>query len=149
MLWDLLRDLSKSASSSASHLQTSASQPYSSFVNHYNSPAHTLCQFVCCFSGIPSACGHYALSTVSNACPSIPYPSLPAEWSHTGHRCLPHRTLQLSGRLEITHFLVKTPLSAIRPSHLHHHDSTTSSRVFQDTVLSISPLSLPSTRQSD
>ena len=55
---------------------------------------------------------------------------------HTGNKCLPHRMLQLSGQLEIIHFLVKTPLSAIRPHfHLHHHDSTTSSRVFQDTVL--------------
>lgn len=67
------------ASSSASHLQTSASQPYSSFVNHYNSPAPHSASSSVASQGFPSACGHYALSTVSNAAyPSIPYPSLPA-----------------------------------------------------------------------
>ncbi|XP_069449055.1 protein transport protein Sec24B isoform X4 [Ovis canadensis] len=67
------------ASSSTSHLQTSASQPYSSFVNHYNSPAPHSASSSVASQGFPSACGHYALSTVSNAAyPSIPYPSLPA-----------------------------------------------------------------------
>ncbi|XP_031546662.1 protein transport protein Sec24B isoform X4 [Vicugna pacos] len=67
------------ATSSASHLQTSASQPYSSFVNHYNSPAMYSVNSSVASQGLPSTCGHYALSTVSNAAyPSIPYPSLPA-----------------------------------------------------------------------
>uniref|UniRef100_A0A8C2P7Q2 SEC24 homolog B, COPII coat complex component n=1 Tax=Capra hircus TaxID=9925 RepID=A0A8C2P7Q2_CAPHI len=67
------------ASSSASHLQTSASQPYSSFVNHYNSPATHSASSSVASQGFPSTCGHYALSTVSNAAyPSISYPSLPA-----------------------------------------------------------------------
>lgn len=56
---------------------------------------------------------------------------------HTGNKCLPHRMRQRSGQLEIIHFLVKIQLSAIRHRfHLHHHNSTTSSRVFQDTILS-------------
>nr|XP_031323698.1 protein transport protein Sec24B isoform X5 [Camelus dromedarius] len=67
------------ATSSASHLQTSASQPYSSFVNHYNSPAMYSVNSSVASQGLPSTCGHYALSAVSNASyPSVPYPSLPA-----------------------------------------------------------------------
>ncbi|EPY78059.1 hypothetical protein CB1_001130003 [Camelus ferus] len=67
------------AMSSASHLQTSASQPYSSFVNHYNSPAMYSVNSSVASQGLPSTCGHYALSAVSNASyPGVPYPSLPA-----------------------------------------------------------------------
>ncbi|XP_059779396.1 protein transport protein Sec24B isoform X5 [Balaenoptera ricei] len=67
------------AGSSASHLQTSASQPYSSFVNRYNSPAMYSANSSVAAQGFPSTCGHYALSTVSNAAyPSVSYPSLPA-----------------------------------------------------------------------
>ncbi|XP_029091215.1 protein transport protein Sec24B isoform X7 [Monodon monoceros] len=67
------------AGSSASHLHTSASQPYSSFVNHYNSPAMYSDNSSVAAQGFPSTCGHYALSTVSNAAyPSVSYPSLPA-----------------------------------------------------------------------
>ncbi|XP_037686370.1 protein transport protein Sec24B isoform X2 [Choloepus didactylus] len=64
------------AASSASHLYTSASQPYSSFVNHYSSPAM---YSSVASQGFPSTCAHYAMSTVSNAAyPSVSYPSLPA-----------------------------------------------------------------------
>ncbi|XP_058150253.1 protein transport protein Sec24B isoform X2 [Dasypus novemcinctus] len=64
------------AASSASHLHTSDSQPYSSFVNHYNSPAM---YSSVASQGFPSTCAHYAMSTVSNAAyPSVSYPSLPA-----------------------------------------------------------------------
>uniref|UniRef100_A0A8D1JV73 Protein transport protein Sec24B n=1 Tax=Sus scrofa TaxID=9823 RepID=A0A8D1JV73_PIG len=67
------------AASSASHLHTSASQPYSSFVNHYSSPAMYSASSSVASQGFPSTCGHYALSTVSNATyPSVSYPSLPA-----------------------------------------------------------------------
>uniref|UniRef100_A0A8C9IEM0 SEC24 homolog B, COPII coat complex component n=1 Tax=Piliocolobus tephrosceles TaxID=591936 RepID=A0A8C9IEM0_9PRIM len=67
------------AASSASHLHTSASQPYSSFVNHYNSPAIYSANSSVASQGFPSTCGHYAMSTVSNAAyPSVSYPSLPA-----------------------------------------------------------------------
>lgn len=67
------------AGSSASHLHTSASQPYSSFVNHYNSPAMYSANSSVASQGFPSTCGHYAMSTVSNAAyPSVSYPSLPA-----------------------------------------------------------------------
>nr|XP_034814885.1 protein transport protein Sec24B isoform X4 [Pan paniscus] len=67
------------AASSASHLHTSASQPYSSFVNHYNSPAMYSASSSVASQGFPSTCGHYAMSTVSNAAyPSVSYPSLPA-----------------------------------------------------------------------
>uniref|UniRef100_A0A2I2Y4W2 SEC24 homolog B, COPII coat complex component n=1 Tax=Gorilla gorilla gorilla TaxID=9595 RepID=A0A2I2Y4W2_GORGO len=67
------------AASSASHLHTSASQPYSSFVNHYNSPAMYSASSSVASQGFPSTCGHYAVSTVSNAAyPSVSYPSLPA-----------------------------------------------------------------------
>ncbi|XP_078222828.1 protein transport protein Sec24B isoform X8 [Callithrix jacchus] len=67
------------AASSASHLHTSASQPYSSFVNHYNSPAMYSANSSVASQGFPSTCGHYAMSTVSNAVyPSVSYPSLPA-----------------------------------------------------------------------
>ena len=124
------------ASSSASHLHTSASQPYSSFVNHYNSQPRTLPVPLLLLRDFP-------LLVVTMLCQlflmlrilvfHIPLYLLVI---HMGNKCLPHRMLQLSGQLEIIHFLVKTPLSAIRPRfHLHHHDSTTSSRVFQDTVL--------------
>ncbi|XP_066240897.1 protein transport protein Sec24B isoform X3 [Saccopteryx leptura] len=66
------------ATSSASHVHTSASQPYSSFVNHYNSPAMYSANSSVS-QGFPSTCGHYAVSTVSNAAyPSVSYPSLPA-----------------------------------------------------------------------
>ncbi|KAM8802343.1 protein transport protein Sec24B isoform 4-T4 [Rhynchonycteris naso] len=66
------------AASSASHVYTSASQPYSSAVNHYTSPAmYSASSSVS--QGFPSTCGHYAVSTVSNAAyPSVSYPSLPA-----------------------------------------------------------------------
>ncbi|XP_076998690.1 protein transport protein Sec24B isoform X3 [Tamandua tetradactyla] len=64
------------AASSASHLHTSASQPYSSFVNHYNSPAM---YSSVASQGFPSTCAHYAMSTISNAAQaSVSYPSLPA-----------------------------------------------------------------------
>uniref|UniRef100_A0A8C8ZGA5 SEC24 homolog B, COPII coat complex component n=1 Tax=Prolemur simus TaxID=1328070 RepID=A0A8C8ZGA5_PROSS len=67
------------AASSASHLHTSASQPHSSFVNHYNSPAMYSANSSVASQGFPSTCGHYAMSTVSNAAyPSVSYPSLPA-----------------------------------------------------------------------
>uniref|UniRef100_A0A2K5IRW3 SEC24 homolog B, COPII coat complex component n=1 Tax=Colobus angolensis palliatus TaxID=336983 RepID=A0A2K5IRW3_COLAP len=67
------------AASSASHLHTSASQPYSSFVNHYSSPAIYSANSSVASQGFPSTCGHYAMSTVSNAAyPSVSYPSLPA-----------------------------------------------------------------------
>ncbi|XP_058923679.1 protein transport protein Sec24B isoform X4 [Kogia breviceps] len=67
------------AGSSASHLRTSASQPFSAFVNHYNSPATYSDNSSVAAQGFPSTCGHYALSTVSNAAyPSVSYPSLPA-----------------------------------------------------------------------
>ncbi|XP_062055737.1 protein transport protein Sec24B isoform X3 [Lepus europaeus] len=67
------------AASSASHLHTSASQPYSSFVNHYNSPATYSANSSIASQGFPSTCGHYATSAVSNAVyPSVSYPSLPA-----------------------------------------------------------------------
>ncbi|XP_053512999.1 protein transport protein Sec24B isoform X2 [Artibeus jamaicensis] len=68
------------ATSSASHLHTSASQPYSSFVNHYNSPVMYSANSPAVSQGFPSTCGHYAVSTVSNAVyPSVSYPSLPAD----------------------------------------------------------------------
>uniref|UniRef100_H0X1S0 SEC24 homolog B, COPII coat complex component n=1 Tax=Otolemur garnettii TaxID=30611 RepID=H0X1S0_OTOGA len=67
------------AASSASHLHTSASPPYSSFVNHYNSSALYSANSSVASQGFPSTCGHYAMSTVSNAVyPSVSYPSLPA-----------------------------------------------------------------------
>ncbi|XP_032256878.1 protein transport protein Sec24B isoform X3 [Phoca vitulina] len=67
------------AASSASHLHTSASQPYSPFVNHYSSPAMYSANSSVASQGFPSTCGHYAMSTVSNAAyPSVSYPSLPA-----------------------------------------------------------------------
>uniref|UniRef100_A0A5F9C9J8 SEC24 homolog B, COPII coat complex component n=1 Tax=Oryctolagus cuniculus TaxID=9986 RepID=A0A5F9C9J8_RABIT len=67
------------AASSASHLHTSASQPYSSFVNHYSSPATYSANSSIASQGFPSTCGHYATSAVSNAAyPSVSYPSLPA-----------------------------------------------------------------------
>ncbi|XP_019491580.1 PREDICTED: protein transport protein Sec24B isoform X4 [Hipposideros armiger] len=66
------------AASSASHLHTSASQPYSSFVNHFSSPAMYSANSSAVSQGFPSTCGHYAVSTVSNAVyPSVSYPSLP------------------------------------------------------------------------
>ncbi|KAM5287543.1 protein transport protein Sec24B isoform 4-T4 [Hipposideros larvatus] len=66
------------AASSASHLHTSASQPYSSFVNHFSSPAMYSANSSAVSQGFPSTCGHYAVSTVSNAAyPSVSYPSLP------------------------------------------------------------------------
>ncbi|XP_036887732.1 protein transport protein Sec24B isoform X3 [Sturnira hondurensis] len=68
------------ATSSASHLHTSASQPYSSFVNHYNSPVMYSANSPAVSQGFPSTCGHYAVSTVSNAVyPSVSHPSLPAD----------------------------------------------------------------------
>ncbi|XP_059518135.1 protein transport protein Sec24B isoform X7 [Myotis daubentonii] len=67
------------AASSASHLYTSASQPYSSLVNHYSGPAMYSANSSAVSQGFPSTCGHYAVSTVSNAVyPSVSYPSLPA-----------------------------------------------------------------------
>ncbi|XP_058522903.1 protein transport protein Sec24B isoform X2 [Ochotona princeps] len=67
------------AAPSASHLHTSASQSYSSFVNHYNSPAMYSTNSSVASQGFPSTCGHYAMSTVSDAVyPSASYPSLPA-----------------------------------------------------------------------
>ncbi|XP_014640084.1 PREDICTED: protein transport protein Sec24B isoform X5 [Ceratotherium simum simum] len=60
------------AVSSASHLHTSAS------VNHYNSPAMDSANSSVASQGFPSTCGHYAVSTVSNAYPRVSYPSLPA-----------------------------------------------------------------------
>uniref|UniRef100_A0A8C0KS34 SEC24 homolog B, COPII coat complex component n=1 Tax=Canis lupus dingo TaxID=286419 RepID=A0A8C0KS34_CANLU len=67
------------ATSSTSHLHTSASQPYSPFVNHYSSPAMYPANSSVASQGFPSTCGHYAMSTVSNAAyPSVSYPSLPA-----------------------------------------------------------------------
>ncbi|XP_044768833.1 protein transport protein Sec24B isoform X2 [Neomonachus schauinslandi] len=67
------------ATSSTSHLHTSASQPYSPFVNHYSSPAMYSANSSVASQGFPSTCGHYAMSTVSNAAyPSVSYPSLPA-----------------------------------------------------------------------
>lgn len=66
------------ATSSASCLHTSASQPYSSFVNHYNSPIMYSANPSVASQGFPSTCGHYAMSTVSNtAYPTVSYP-LPA-----------------------------------------------------------------------
>uniref|UniRef100_A0A452SYU4 SEC24 homolog B, COPII coat complex component n=1 Tax=Ursus maritimus TaxID=29073 RepID=A0A452SYU4_URSMA len=67
------------AASSTSHLHTSASQLYSPFVNHYSSPAMYSANSSVASQGFPSTCGHYAMSTVSNAAyPSVSYPSLPA-----------------------------------------------------------------------
>ncbi|XP_025729484.1 protein transport protein Sec24B isoform X3 [Callorhinus ursinus] len=67
------------AASSTSHLHTSASQPYSPFVNHYSSPTMYSANSSVASQGFPSTCGHYAMSTVSNAAyPSVSYPSLPA-----------------------------------------------------------------------
>nr|XP_035953941.1 protein transport protein Sec24B isoform X3 [Halichoerus grypus] len=67
------------AASSTSHLHTSASQPYSPFVNHYSSPAMYSANSSVASQGFPSTSGHYAMSTVSNAAyPSVSYPSLPA-----------------------------------------------------------------------
>ncbi|XP_054582668.1 protein transport protein Sec24B isoform X4 [Eptesicus fuscus] len=67
------------AASPASHLYMSASQPYSSFVNHYSVPAMYSANSSAVSQGLPSTCGHYAVSTVSNAVyPSVSYPSLPA-----------------------------------------------------------------------
>ncbi|KAM4834157.1 protein transport protein Sec24B isoform 2-T2 [Thomomys bottae] len=66
------------AASSASHVHTSASQLYSSFVNHYNSPAMYSANSSVASQGFPSTCGHYTMATVSNAVyPSVSYPSLP------------------------------------------------------------------------
>lgn len=65
--------------SSASHLHTSASQPYSSLVNHYSSSAMYSANSSVVSQGFPSTCGHYAVSTLSNAAyPSVSYSSLPA-----------------------------------------------------------------------
>ncbi|XP_036265118.1 protein transport protein Sec24B isoform X5 [Pipistrellus kuhlii] len=67
------------AASPASHLYVSASQPSSSFVNHYSGPAMYSASSSAVSQGFPSTCGHYAVSTVSNAVyPSVSYPSLPA-----------------------------------------------------------------------
>nr|XP_044999506.1 protein transport protein Sec24B isoform X2 [Jaculus jaculus] len=67
------------AATSASHLHTSASQPYASFVNHYNSPSMYSANSSVASQGFPSTCGQYAVSAVSNAAyPSVSYPSLPA-----------------------------------------------------------------------
>ncbi|XP_020032731.2 protein transport protein Sec24B isoform X3 [Castor canadensis] len=66
------------AASSTSLLHTSASHPYSSFVNHYTSPMYSANSSVAS-QGFPSTCGHYAMSTVPNSVyPSVSYPSLPA-----------------------------------------------------------------------
>ncbi|XP_023590564.1 protein transport protein Sec24B isoform X3 [Trichechus manatus latirostris] len=66
------------AASSASHLYTSASQPYS-FVNHYNNPVMYSANSSATSQGFPSTCGNYAMSTVSNAAyPNVSYRSLPA-----------------------------------------------------------------------
>ncbi|XP_042636862.1 protein transport protein Sec24B [Orycteropus afer afer] len=66
------------AASSASHLHTSAYQPYS-FVNHYSNPAMYSANSSVASQGFPSTCGNYGVSTVSNAAyPSVSYPSLPA-----------------------------------------------------------------------
>lgn len=62
----------------ASHVHTSASQPYPSFVNYYSSPAIYTANSSTASQGFPPTCGHYAVSTVSNAVhPSVSYPSLP------------------------------------------------------------------------
>ncbi|KAM9237305.1 protein transport protein Sec24B isoform 4-T4 [Dugong dugon] len=66
------------AASSASHLYTSASQPYS-FVNHYNNPVMYSANSSATSQGFPSTCVNYAMSTVSNAAyPNVSYRSLPA-----------------------------------------------------------------------
>lgn len=55
---------------------------------------------------------------------------------HMGNKYLPHRMHHLSSRLEIILFLGKIQPSAIHHLfHLHHHSRTTSSRIFQDTIL--------------
>ncbi|XP_006898279.1 PREDICTED: protein transport protein Sec24B-like, partial [Elephantulus edwardii] len=65
------------AASSASHLHTSASQPYP-FVNHFNNPAMYSANSSVASQGFPSTCSHYAMSAVTNAAyPSVSYPSLP------------------------------------------------------------------------
>ncbi|KAM6221820.1 protein transport protein Sec24B [Rhynchocyon petersi] len=72
------------AASPASHLHTSASQPYA-FVNHFSNPAMYSASSSVVSQGFPSTCGHYAMSTVSNAAyPSVSYPSLPAGQTY-GH----------------------------------------------------------------
>nr|XP_020032727.1 protein transport protein Sec24B isoform X2 [Castor canadensis] len=65
------------AASSTSLLHTSASHPYSSFVNHYTSPMYSAKSSVAS-QGFPSTC-HYAMSTVPySVYLSVSYPSVPA-----------------------------------------------------------------------
>ncbi|XP_075400054.1 protein transport protein Sec24B isoform X2 [Tenrec ecaudatus] len=66
------------AASSASHLHTSASQPYS-LVNSCSHPVVYSASSSVASQGFPPTGGHYAMPTVSNAAyPSVSYPSLPA-----------------------------------------------------------------------
>ncbi|XP_023565803.1 protein transport protein Sec24B isoform X3 [Octodon degus] len=65
------------ASSTASLMHTSASQPYPSFVNYYSSPAVYTANSSAASQGFPATC-HYSVSTVSNAVhPSVCYSSPP------------------------------------------------------------------------
>ncbi|KAM6148116.1 protein transport protein Sec24B isoform 1-T1 [Erethizon dorsatum] len=65
------------AASAASHVHTSASQPYPSFVSYYSSPSVYTASSSAISQGFPATC-HYSVSTVSNAVhPSVSYSSLP------------------------------------------------------------------------
>ncbi|XP_005002956.1 protein transport protein Sec24B isoform X2 [Cavia porcellus] len=65
------------ATVAASHMHTSASQPYPSFVNYYSSPTIYTASSSAASQGFPATC-HYGVSAVSNAVhPSVSYSSLP------------------------------------------------------------------------
>ncbi|VFV42138.1 protein transport protein [Lynx pardinus] len=138
------------AASSASHLHTSASQPYSPFVNHYSSPAMYSANSSVASQGFPSTCGHYAMSTVSNAAyPSVSYPSLPAGdpygqqmfTSQNAPTVRPVRDNSFSGHsTAISH---SSPLPP-PPSHQYHQQQSLSGC----STLSWSASGLPSTQDN-
>ncbi|XP_008072921.1 protein transport protein Sec24B isoform X2 [Carlito syrichta] len=136
------------AASSASHLHTSASQPYS-FVNHYSSPAMYSANSSVASQGFPSTCGHYAMSTVSNAAyPSVSYPSLPAGdpygqvfTSQNAPTVRPVKDNLFSGQNAAVSHPSPLPPS---PSQQHHHQQNLSGY----NTLSWSTPGLPSTQDN-
>lgn len=132
------------ATSSASHVHTSAS------VNHHNSPAVGAANSSVASQGFPSTCGHYAMSTVSNAAyPRVSYSSPPAgdpygQQMFTSQNAPPVRPIRdnsFSGQnTAISH---PSPLPPPPPQQYHQEQSLSGY-----STLSWSASGLPSTQDN-
>ncbi|XP_070360661.1 protein transport protein Sec24B isoform X5 [Equus asinus] len=132
------------ATSSASHVHMSAS------VNHHNSPAVGAANSSVASQGFPSTCGHYAMSTVSNAAyPRVSYSSPPAgdpygQQMFTSQNAPPVRPIRdnsFSGQnTAISH---PSPLPPPPPQQYHQEQSLSGY-----STLSWSASGLPSTQDN-